>query len=72
MSNIPSKWTDANIDWSDLDTHAPVAGPVMGWVFYERPDHQDGDTLLALSLDHIGPCGPVVFDTNSDHVPDYI
>lgn len=72
MAKIGTNWTETTINW--LDAARAVSGvPIAraaGWSFYENPN--EGGNVLAMSLDRIGPEGPIVYDTGSPDLPEYL
>lgn len=72
MPHKPEHWTETDIRWTmQLQGSGPLAR-CMGWSFYEHPTLGDEGHVLAVSLDFIGPNGPVVYDTGDYDVPEFL
>ena len=71
MTQVPDGWKATDLTWRDVAASTQLE-QVFGWTFFEHPTKGDEGHVLAISLDHIGPNGPIVYDTGEYEVPEYL
>jgi hypothetical protein len=71
MARIPTDWTETNLTAERVCTGEPLAR-AAGITFWEHPRLGDLHPILAVTLDKIGPKGPIVWNTHDFDIPEYL
>lgn len=71
MTIKPAHWTETTLDVTQVCTGTKLAH-TFGWSFWEHPTKGDEGHVLTVSLDRIGPNGPIVYDTGDYGVPEFL
>lgn len=69
MTRKPEHWTPHK-SLTVFDLRGAPLHNGLGWSFWSHPTLGDKAPILAVSLDFIGPQGPIVYNTGDFHLPE--